>query len=259
MAARPNGKGDQEMSRNSEDPRLDAAMFRYRVIAPLLDLAGPARMAEVRRLAAKPWVIPGTGRTRVAEGTILHWLRSWRSGGLDALKPRPRSDRGKSRRLTAEAAELLISIRTEHPGLSVKDAVARAERTDGFADPVSLSAAYRLFRAEGLMNPQQAPQGPEALCPCPCRRPLAVGRHARPEVRRRTPSAQNLHDRHDRRRDPPRALVGLRLLRGHQRLPAGVQAGPDPARDPKETFLPTTEVRTGPGALTSSAPVSASH
>ena len=146
------------MSLNSEDPRLDAAMFRYRVIAPLLDLAGPARMAEVRRLAAKPWVIPGTGRTRIAEGTILHWLRNWRSGGLDALKPRPRSDRGRSRRLTAEAAELLISIRREHPGLSVKDAVARAERTDGFADPVSLSAAYRLFRAEGLMNPQQAPQ-----------------------------------------------------------------------------------------------------
>ena len=147
------------MNQNSEKLRLDAAMFRYRVIAPLIDLAGPARMAEARRLAAKPWVIPGSGRTRIAEGTILHWLRNWRRGGLDALKPRPRSDRGRPRRLTAEAAELLISIRREHPGLSVRDAVARAEQTDGFTDPVSLSAAYRLFHAEGLMAPErQAPQ-----------------------------------------------------------------------------------------------------
>ena len=145
------------MSQNSEKLRLDVAMFRYRVIAPLIDLAGPARMAEVRRLAGKPWVIPGTRRTRVAEGTILHWQRAWRRGGLDALKPGPRSDRGKSRRLTVEAAELLISIRRDYPELSVRDVVARAEQTDGFSDPVSLSAAYRLFHAEGLMTPERVP------------------------------------------------------------------------------------------------------
>ncbi len=145
------------MSQNTERHRLDVAMFRYRVIAPLIDLAGPARMAEVRRLAGKAWVIPGTSRTRVAEGTILHWQRAWRRGGLDALKPGPRSDRGKSRRLTVEAAELLISIRRDHPELSVRDVVARAEQTDGFTDPVSLSAAYRLFHAEGLMTPERAP------------------------------------------------------------------------------------------------------
>ncbi len=145
------------MSQNTEKHRLDVAMFRYRVIAPLIDLAGPARMAEVRRFAGKPWVIPGTSRTRVAEGTILHWQRAWRRGGLDALKPGPRSDRGKSRRLTVEAAELLISIRRDHPELSVRDVVARAEQTDGFSDPVSLSAAYRLFHAEGLMTPERAP------------------------------------------------------------------------------------------------------
>ena len=45
------------MSQNTERHRLDVAMFRYRVIAPLIDLAGSARMAEVRRLAGKAWVI----------------------------------------------------------------------------------------------------------------------------------------------------------------------------------------------------------
>lgn len=64
------------MSLNSEKLRLDVTMFRYRVIAQPLDVAGPARTAEVHRLASKPWVIPGTGRTRVAKGTILHWLRN---------------------------------------------------------------------------------------------------------------------------------------------------------------------------------------
>ena len=146
------------MGRNSEKPRLDTAMFRYRVIAPLTGLAGPARMDEVRRLAGRPWVIPGSGRARVAEGTILHWLRHWKRGGLDALRPRPRSDRGKPRRLGVEAAGLLIAVRREYPELSVRDTVARAARTDGFSDPVSLSAACRLFHAEGLMAPERPPQ-----------------------------------------------------------------------------------------------------
>ena len=125
------------MSQSTEKSRLDVAMFRYRVIAPLLDLAGAERMAELRRLVAKRWVIPGTSRTRIAQGTILHWLRNWQRDGLDALKPRPRSDRGKSRRLDVEAAELLIAIRRQHPQLSVRDVIARAEAADGFGGRIS--------------------------------------------------------------------------------------------------------------------------
>ena len=146
------------MSQSTEKSRLDVAMFRYRVIAPLLDLTGAERMAEVRRLVAKRWVIPGTNRTRIAQGTILHWLRNWQRDGLDALKPRPRSDRGKSRRLDVEAAELLIAIRRQHPQLSVRDVIARAEATDGFGGRISPGATYRLFHAEGLMTPVQTPQ-----------------------------------------------------------------------------------------------------
>ena len=37
------------MSQSTEKSRLDVAMFRYRVIAPLLDLAGAERMAEGKR------------------------------------------------------------------------------------------------------------------------------------------------------------------------------------------------------------------
>ncbi len=146
------------MDQMREKHRIEVAMFRYRVIAPLPDLAGTARMAGTRRLAGKPWVIPGTSRTRIAEGTILHWLRNWRRGGLDALKPGRRRDRGRSRRLGVGAAELLIAIRREHPGLSVRDVIARAGKQDEAPGPIPLSSTCRLFHAEGLMDPVQAPQ-----------------------------------------------------------------------------------------------------
>ena len=53
----------------------------------------------------------GTLRTRVAAETLRDWLLHYRRGGFDALYPKPRADRGQPRRLPAEVAELLISIK----------------------------------------------------------------------------------------------------------------------------------------------------
>ena len=109
---------------NVPDDRLrrEIALFRYRIIADLLLLpsgsAGIGAMMQAK--AEQEHTIPGTQRTRVAAETIRDWLHHYRQGGFDALYPKPRADRGQSRRLSPDVAELLVTIKAEHSIWSVR-------------------------------------------------------------------------------------------------------------------------------------------
>jgi putative transposase len=50
------------------------------------------RGALVRRIAARAHAHPDGSSCRYSRGTVDRWLRAWRPGGLDALKPSPRAD-----------------------------------------------------------------------------------------------------------------------------------------------------------------------
>jgi putative transposase len=95
------------------------ALHRWAVIA---EAAGPNLMpaergALARRLAARSHPHPDGSQRTYSRGTIDRWLRAWRAGGVDALKPPPRSDTGVVRahpELFAEAC----ALRLELPGRS---------------------------------------------------------------------------------------------------------------------------------------------
>ena len=127
---------------------------RYGLIADLVHLPpGTAGIGDkLRAKAEHQYTIPGTLRTRVAAETLRDWLLHYRRGGFDALYPRSRANRGRPRRLPPEVAELLISIKTEHPSWSVLKVIADA--SGHLPDGVHLahSTVHRLLRAEGLMN-----------------------------------------------------------------------------------------------------------
>ena len=146
------------MTDHDKDPCTEVALFRYGMIVPLLDLSGAARARAMREQAARVWSIPGSRRTRVAESTIRDWIFIYRESGFEGLKPKRRQDRGKPRRLSEEAAEILIAIRKDNPGLGVPDVVSRARTGHGLTDSISLSSVYRLFHAEDLMNPPPVPR-----------------------------------------------------------------------------------------------------
>ena len=108
--------------------RREIALFRYRTIADLLLLpsgsAGIGAMMQARPSRSTP--SPGTQRTRVAAETIRDWLHHYRQGGFDALYPKPRADRGQSRRLSPDVAELLVAIKAEHSIWSVRQVIQSA-------------------------------------------------------------------------------------------------------------------------------------
>jgi hypothetical protein len=115
------------------------ALFRAEVIGALArrELSRGERAAEIRKLAKLRFRPPGRRATKVyGASTLQRWQYAYRHGGLAALRPDARSDRGRGRELTPEQRELLLDIRREHPGASVplilRIPIARAgSRSDG--------------------------------------------------------------------------------------------------------------------------------
>ncbi|MGE5289749.1 MAG: helix-turn-helix domain-containing protein [Micromonosporaceae bacterium] len=72
------------------------ALHRWAVIAEAAsDRLTPAeRGALARQIAARAHTHPDGSARRYSRGTIDRWLRAWRKGGLEALKPSPRADTG---------------------------------------------------------------------------------------------------------------------------------------------------------------------
>ena len=76
------------------------ALFRYSVLGPLVSRAQLQRgelKATIQELAARHYDIPGSRNSHLSEKTIEGWYYDWRRGGIEALTPKPRSDRGQSK------------------------------------------------------------------------------------------------------------------------------------------------------------------
>ena len=94
---------DDEETRRAERSRA-VALFRYSLIREAADpgLSTRQRGRLVRGLAAGEHAGPFGEPVRVSRPSLDRWIRAWRSGGFDALSPRPgRSPRGPRRRCSA--------------------------------------------------------------------------------------------------------------------------------------------------------------
>jgi len=129
------------------------ALFRYGVIATLVleRLPRGELIRRARELADHDYDIPFSDRRRVCVDTLLHWAVRYRTGGLEALAPQPRSDRGKARVITAQLAQLIERLKRENPhrnGTTLLRELALTSE-DGVA-PLSESSLYRFLKNRGL-------------------------------------------------------------------------------------------------------------
>ena len=74
-----------------------------------------------------------------------------RDGGFEALYPKPRTDRGKPRRLPPAVAERLVALKADNPSWSVR-AIIRAAVDEGIDHPLAPSTVHRLLSREGLFD-----------------------------------------------------------------------------------------------------------
>ena len=144
------------------DPQA-VALFRYGLIAEFLHRPTnqPGLYQRLRHKASQDYQIPGSLRQRVAAETLRHWIKDFKRGGIDALKPKPRNDLGRSRALPQHLADQLLALKEEQPHLSVAQLIASltpaptAAASPATALPAwrpAASTVYRLLRRAGLMD-----------------------------------------------------------------------------------------------------------
>jgi putative transposase len=136
--------------------RQALALFRYGLIADFIHLPAGSRglYARLRDKASAEYTIPGSTRSRVAPETLRHWLKDYRRGGFDALLPKGRSDRGRSRALPQALADALLSLKDEQPELSIPQLIRAVQQNGAPVESVVLSPStvHRLLSRAGLMH-----------------------------------------------------------------------------------------------------------
>ena len=100
------------MAEDRDERALEIAAFRYRLIAEALELSSDdAVSAVLSRIASAthsdPWGRPFQCKVR----TLWRYLRAYRSGGLLALRPPARKDRGELRALDPEILSRAVALR----------------------------------------------------------------------------------------------------------------------------------------------------
>lgn len=137
------------------------ALFRYGLIAPLV--LEPLPRGELTRraeeIAARHYEIPGSQRTSVCVDTLLDWVLRYRHGGFEALAPKPRQDRGQSRAITPQLADLIERLKRENPHRTGTTLLRELALSSGHEPTLSASTLYRFLKQRGLSEKQLlAPQ-----------------------------------------------------------------------------------------------------
>jgi putative transposase len=123
------------------------ALFRYQLIREAADdsVSPRQRGPMVRALAAAEHPGPFGGAVRVSRESLDRWIRAWRAGGFDALKPTGRT-RASS---TPEAVlSLAATLKREHPARTA--AQVRRILIATLGDAPSESTLLRHFRTLDL-------------------------------------------------------------------------------------------------------------
>ena len=141
----------------NDDERNQEALFRHAILGELLSRKlrrGELRLA-LKKLAQEThqdW----KGRSRrVSYKTLEEWYYKYRKRGFEALKPRPRSDRNQSRRLSQDLQQLILDMKREDVGRSARLIRRELELAGRIRHgQVSVSSIQRLLRARGLSVPR---------------------------------------------------------------------------------------------------------
>lgn len=102
------------MNKSNDSISKDAAMaqFRFALIAPVIQglYPDPSATAYYKRVTQKPFTLPDGSTVKYSYKTLEKWKSMYNIGGLDALIPNERSDKGTSRALSGEAIEMIYQL-----------------------------------------------------------------------------------------------------------------------------------------------------
>lgn len=97
------------------------ALFRLSVIGPLISrekLEHGELKALTIDLSGQHYDIPDSRNSHLSAKTIESWYYQWKKGGVDALTPKKRLDKGQSK-MPASLQQEIITAKKENPKRSL--------------------------------------------------------------------------------------------------------------------------------------------
>ena len=143
------------------------AMRRFLLISPLLEPGLTEAEASARRRALLATRTPD-GRRLLSARTLRRWQELYRTGGLEALHPRHRADRGLVKTITPDVLDAAIALKEELPTRSVRAIVEILEQ-EGLLAPGAVTRATldRHLRHAGVMTRRRQAHHHAGCAPLP--------------------------------------------------------------------------------------------
>ena len=132
----------------------EVARVRFALIAPVIQGLFPdaSRTAYYKRVTEKPLTFPDGSQKEVSYKTVEKWVSLYQRGGIDALMPAARSDKGTTRVLPDTAIEEIYRLKQAFPRLNATQ-VHKQLIQDGFIPAVvSVSAVQRFIKNNDLKS-----------------------------------------------------------------------------------------------------------
>ena len=136
-----------------EEMRQKIALFRFSIIAPLVNDTYEARSKEAfyRFLSSKSYIFPDGKETKFSPETIKNWFLKYSQKGMDGLMPKTRNDAGSSRVLTNQVIGYIHELKDKYPYIT-GTLIHQKLIEQGYikASKVSLATILRYIKANGL-------------------------------------------------------------------------------------------------------------
>ena len=133
---------------------MKIAQFRFALIAPVIQDLYPdvSRKAYFKRVTEKPLTLPDGTSVTYEYKTLERWSERYRKGGIDALMPKSRSDKGTTRALSDTAIEEIFRLKQEFPRLNATQVYRTLVRNGFIPASVNVSAVQRFIRRNDLKS-----------------------------------------------------------------------------------------------------------
>ena len=145
---------------NNTDPDRELAYFRFALIAPVIQktYTDASIAAYCRRITESPITRPDGTAFPYRPATLERWVNRYRAGGMEALAPRERSDKGSVRSLSDECILEIHRLKEKFPRLDAVQIHIRLVQDGLLPATVSPRTIQRFIKANGLQSP--AASGP---------------------------------------------------------------------------------------------------
>ena len=144
------------MSKDTETMKHNAevAQFRFALIAPVIQGLYPdaSATAYYKRVTASPLTLPDGSTVTYSYKTLEKWKSQYSIGGLDALMPGTRSDKGIPRALNEDAIAEIYRIKEEHPRMNATQIYTHLVQESFIPATVSVDSVQRFIRHNDLKS-----------------------------------------------------------------------------------------------------------